>query len=205
MEEKPAEVVDEHEETPGSADEEGESEEEEGEEGEGEGEEHEEGSDAEAEGPYEGQEDLSVHEVWALVRQRDAELFSARQTARGKSNKGRSRMTACRGRDGTQAEVEEPDLPDNSEENRLHRVQKWSKYIEGLLSPRTGIVADIVNRLVLKRSVGERAELRAMGGMLQERFLAVSLPMPASPRPLPPAPPTPRARLCRRFAMPPRR
>ena len=39
-------------------------------------------------------------------------------------------------------------------------MQNWSKHLESLLEGRTGIVADILNRLVLKRSVGERAELR---------------------------------------------
>ena len=183
---------------------EGEGEGEEGEEGEGEGEE--EGSDAEDEalGPYDGQEDLPVQEVWALLRRRDAELFSVRQALRAKGGRGKSRTSRGRAAEVVAVE-EEPDPPDHSEANKLRRVQKWANYLEGVLTPRTGIVADIVNSLVLKRSVGERAELRAMGGMLQERFLAVSLPLPASLRPLPPTPPTPRARLCRRCAMPLRR
>ena len=187
---------------------EGEGEGEEGEEGEGEGEEEEEGSDAEYEalGHYDGQEDLPVREVWALLRRRDAELFSARQALRAKGGRGKSRTSRGRAADLVAAAEEEPaDAPDHSEANKLRRVNNWANYIEKVLKPRTGIVADIVNRLVLRRSVGERAELRAMGGMLQERFLAVSLPLPASLRPLPPTPPTPRARLCRRCAMPLRR
>ena len=129
-------------------------------------------------GAYEGQEDLQLHEVWALVRRRDAELFSTRQTLRAK---GKSRTSRGRNAQVQVEETTEADPPDTTEANKQRRVQNWSKHLEGLLEGRTGIVAAIVDRLVLKRSVGERAELRTMGGMLQERYLAVSLPLPACP------------------------
>jgi hypothetical protein len=99
---------------------------------------------------------------------------------------GNPRKSACRGRKGSPDPLadEVPDeVEDHSEGNTLRRVHFWTHFIESVLKLRTGIQADILNRLVLKLSVAERATLRALGAMAQERFLAVHGLRPANRRP----------------------